>query len=389
MVLREVREKEAEAKAIKTPETAEEYTVRSILQDKKRNPLFAEMLKQNSQEALADKILKGEELSADELEGLDAPRKEFEKRAESVKAMNESLTEENFQEIAQHSPEFKKYVDLVGAEQAKKVLLGEMERMAMQENPEHFTSMKGALGALTKKREKFAERDEAIEKMCREYGISTTALTEVLGIKNNMGERLVKIQKLVDESVEPAQKIIDSWYNLSSTKRAHAAENIKTAMAAEQERNDRFAALSHALKEGETSSKRIDNALKIFGGALETTLSEDPEVRKALMAALHGKSPEKRPAQTSLQEAQAEIARTPEDLQTKINTYKTENGKKPFETDDAYEARIKNSFQKQYIEAKTKGGGSWATLLSTMLATALNGLDYKNLKKPNQKKKKP
>ncbi len=375
MVLREAREKATEA-ATKTQETSEEYTVRSILQDKKRNPLFAAMLEQNGQKEIAIKILHEQELSANELESLDGPRKEFERRAKSVKAMNESLTKENFQEIALYSPEFKKYVDLVGAEKAKNVLLGEMERMATQENRSDFEAIETAMKNLVEKRKNFAAKDEAIGNMCREYGINTKALTEALGIAD-ANERTEAIVKLVDNSVTTAQRITDSWYNLPSTRRANKATNTNAETTTEKDREDRLYALVNALGEGNESETAVDAAITIMGVNLESAMREDPEVRKALTSALHSKSPEKKPEQTSLQEAQAEIAKKPEDVQVEIEKYKTEHAQNPGENPAAYETRIKTDFGKQYIEGKTKGKGFWATLMSAMLTTALNGLDYK------------
>ncbi|MCS7200718.1 MAG: hypothetical protein NZ822_01030 [Patescibacteria group bacterium] len=145
---------------------AEEPSLSDILADQRQSALFARYLESSAgndekeseqRRELAGRLLK-RSLEEDDLKTLAEARIEFLKRLESAKSVKESITPQFIDELMLINEDFRNLANLVGKEKVIDVLVGEMDRLAV-EGKEEFQSIITSLNKIKEARQKAEYRE--------------------------------------------------------------------------------------------------------------------------------------------------------------------------------------------------------------------------------------
>ncbi len=339
-------------------ELAEEYTLKNILADKKRNYLFGELLEQEKNgDELAEKLrAKPEELSSEDLQSIEKVHIDFVERLEGVKKLRESLTLEIFQEIANRSSELMQQVNLGGAEKTREVILGQMEVLAMQKDQTHFEELKNTFTEQGRTDSSIKENDRRITEYSDKNNINVYELQEAFMLPV-YEDRQKAIEKVVNNGLR--------WYQFSWFKTGKKMEELE-----EERRNIRIL--------GDQSSQ----ALKDVAKSLAVTLSKNDDVRLSLVEAITGSEKKSEVEGSSFAGAGKDLV-SEEEVQVALDEYKTKHPRKTSEKNDdvLYQSRIQDDFAKEFMATRTskkvgKKGNVWSRIAESFMSGLFDKLSY-------------
>ncbi len=338
-------------------EMAPEYTLKSILADKKRSVLFGELLSQSKKgrrpigEDIAKNLLTNpDKLSSEDLSLVEEVHVDFVKRLESVKQLKESLTLDVVKEVITRSSELTKQVNLVGVEDLRNVLLDQMESLAVQEDQDHFNQIKGAIEDLAARESEIKQNDQRISEYAEKNNINVADLENAF-MESDYMTRRENVKQAINDGLK--------WYQFSWFKTDQKIQEL------EQER--------HIIG---GSSNDLNVALHDVAKSLAMTLSKNEDVRAALVENATGRKNKVEDAGLSFKDAGKDFG-SEDSLQKELEEFKKKNIKLLSETDDAYKARIQPLFEKSVLDKKVGGKtGLWFKIKKSFMSGLIGKLKY-------------
>lgn len=254
------RKSKEEKKEHSTP-PAKGFTLAEILNDGKSFHLFGKILEKEGDKELAQKIAEGK-IEEGDIELLEQARLKYQEKVQVSEGVENLLTEETIVEIARNHPDFEKIVNLVGPKKAISAIKSQLREICITDEARFDTIAEPLKNHDSYKKGEFKKTELAVEKMCKDKGISPKAYLEALAIEDPE-EKQTALKKLVKEKYGKFEKGIN-FLSLGALTRS-GMDDLKAGEAS----------LEEALAEMNAHQEAI-------GDALFASVSGNEDMRNAL-----------------------------------------------------------------------------------------------------------
>lgn len=327
---------------------AKGLTLLEILNDKKSSHLLSKILERDGDEELALKMASGK-IEEGDIELLEQARLKYQEKIEVSKSVEDLLTPDTIVEIARNHPEFAKIINILGPKEAIEVVRSQLREICITDEARFSAIAEPLKNHDSYKKGEFKKTEEAVEKMCKERGISTQEYAEALAIKDPK------------EKKEALKKLVKGKYD-----KFDEAINIIS-----------FGQLTRGgMKDLEAGGASLEDALaqmnthqQAIGDALFASVNGNEDMRNALARKLISeKSPKAEP-----ENGFADAKKEKQNIDEKEWEKEWEELKKAanYDAEDAFgQDLIKDEFiaqQKEKYKRKGPVKGFWAQIFDTLL----------------------
>lgn len=329
----------------------EGQTLAEILANKANAHMFGELLEKNGKNDLGGKIAKGT-LDKYDMSLLEAQRKIFSEKMLKAESVEKLVTKDNLESIAASSDYFAQVINLVGTENAIKVIQTKLKEVSIKD-PIKFQEMADAMEEQDSfKKANYKKENDKIEKFLKQHNVDPKEYMEAVAIK------------------DPAEK--ERAMKALSRKQYGIFRRALNVFSSELGK-DTLDDLKNAETSIEAQVKLLQDKERDIGYILFMAMDGNESMRKALAGELVGeKSPmaPKRTLKESKNAGELDVAKLKKDWEP----YKKAKGFDKSGITTTEQDAIRDSFiseQEKAHEAEIAGGSFWDKFFDTMFKDKL------------------
>jgi hypothetical protein len=266
--------RQEEAKQAGTgPEMKHKETLKQILANEKQSALFAEYLRTEGKEDLAETVASGNfDVSGDDENRLTEERRTFLEIIERSDNVIESLSDQSLKDFIAASPELTKVAERNGPEGIRNVIKSQLPKMAITDRG-RFEDLSRYATNIAKKQERGGEINEEIKEAFKDDDISNEKIEKLI----QGGEEGKAVARELAEEIRAQMSGSERFFG-----------NKKSQIEAIQQRLESLASMKAA--DIRDYLAELANDRKKLGDAVGLALIENPVLHEALIADLRSEA---------------------------------------------------------------------------------------------------